>query len=330
MTLIADNMTLGGSINGHLGRVTIEANDRAQEIRIGAGATDAAGVLAIDDQELLKIHGSGGLTIGRGDQTGAVTVAGAADAANLTGGTLTLQSGTGNIAVNARLTSPVDAEIQTAGGNIGFGSAGAISAAGKSVTLSAAGGSVEGDAASLTNVTASTLDVVASSGIGATNALETSVGTLMFGNTTNGVQVTNSKDTGVTVSGTNAGTGLVKITETAGDITIGASDVTTAGGAIVLRTSGADKAIASVTGSDIASGGGAVTLMTDNLGLGGTISAGSGLVTIRPNDAAQQIQIGAGATDSTTALAIDGSELSNIYGTGGLTIGGGARRVRSR
>ena len=216
VTLVTDKLGLGGTIAAGTGLVTIEANDRAREIRIGAGAADGSGVLAINDQELLKIHGSGGLTIGRGDQTGTVTVAGAADAANLTGGTLVLQSGTGDIAVNGRLTSPVDARIQTAGGNIGFGSAGAISAAGKAVKLNAAGGSVSGNGANLTNVTAAALDVIASTGIGHVNPLETSVGTLTFMNTTNGVQVTNINGSGLTVSGTNAGTGLVKITEDGG------------------------------------------------------------------------------------------------------------------
>ncbi len=328
VTLKSDKMDVG-AINSGTGLVSLTPNADARAIEVGTGASDAS-ALGITHTELAGITTTGGVTIGSATNTGGITVVGAADqsAGAITGGTFTLRSNSGNIAINDVLTNAVDTTLQTTSGNISFGgTAGAVVAAGKTVTLTATGGNIEGaGGASFNNVTASTLNATASSGIGNTNALETIVSTLSFTNTTNKVQVTNSLGGGVTVSGTNAGTGSVNIAETLGSLTVGAADIVTNSGAVTLTASGVGQAIISAAGSDVstiggASAGAAVTLKSDNLTLGGLVTAGTGLVTLRPNLDAVNIQVGATATDAAGTLGVDDAELDKITTTGGLTIG---------
>ena len=325
ITLVSDNMSLAGNITTGNGVVTLQAATDATAIQVGATAADGAGTLGLLDTELTKISTTGGVTVGSATNTGGITVVGAANLSSYSGLT-TLLSNSGSITVNATLTTPGSATLQTTSGNIAFGASGAVTASGNTVTLSAAGGNLGGNAAVFTNVTATTLNATASSGIGSTNALETVVSTLSFANTTSAVQVTNTLAGGLTVSGTNAGTGAVNVTEASGNLTVGASDIVTNSGAVTLTASAANKSIIAASGSDIATTGGsttgaAITLVSDNMSLGGAITAGNGLVTLRPRTNATAIQVGATAADAAGTLGLLDTELTKISTTGGVTVG---------
>ena len=333
VTLQADNMSLvGGTITAGTGLVTLKATSADDKIQVGLTAADATGAgtrtLGLTGVELQTITGTGGITIGDVANTGGITVVGAVTGANLaslTGGTLTLQSNSGAIAVNATLTSPVNTTLTTASGNITFGAAGRVDAGANTVNLTATAGNIQGNAAAFNNVNAGILNLTASSGIGVANAIESTVGVLTFTNTTNAVQVTNTLAGGVTVSGTNAGTGAVNLTETAGALTVGAGDINTNGGAVTLFASALNKAITSAVGSDIITtgggGNGAVTLQADNMSLAGALTSGTALVTLKPTTNATAIQVGAGATDAAGVLGLTGVELNTITTTGGITVG---------
>src|SRR6185436_963619 len=91
-----------------------------------------------------------------------------------------------------------------------------------------------------------------------------------------------------------------RLTETAGDLTIGAAGITTSGGAISLTTQKTD-GLLTVTGNvasnSSAPAGAAITYTADQITLSGTTNAGTGgLVTLRTNDtAAQTIAVGGAA-----------------------------------
>ena len=84
--------------------------------------------------------------------------------------------------------------------NIGFGPAGAITATGKIVNLNATAGVITGNAAVFTNVTANTVNAMAASGIGATNAIELSAANIDAQTTTGAIGLTNAA---MTVGGRN-------------------------------------------------------------------------------------------------------------------------------
>ncbi len=127
VTLKSDKMDVG-AINSGTGLVTLTPNADARAIEVGTGASDTS-ALGITAAELDGITTTGGVTIGSGTNTGGITVFGAADqatGATITGGTFTLRSNSGNIAVNDVLTNAVNTTLQTLGRMPQIGSARAM------------------------------------------------------------------------------------------------------------------------------------------------------------------------------------------------------------
>ena len=65
------------SVTGGSGLLTHKPKTDGTAIQLGAGATDGASVLGLDNDELATINTSGGLTVGSAT-TGTITVVGAA------------------------------------------------------------------------------------------------------------------------------------------------------------------------------------------------------------------------------------------------------------
>ena len=281
ITYTTDNITLTGTTNSGSGLVTIKPTAAAQAIAIGTGATDAAGTLAIDNNELTTIVSTGGLTIGSGSQAGTITVVGNGSTTGVTGGTVLLQGGSANINVNATLSTPAsDAAATTATGNIVFGAAGQVDATGasKNVTLTASGGSIDGDAASFTNVKGNLLTMTATKGIGSANAIETTVTKVVATNgaaaTAGDIKVLESDGLDIgAVSNTFSG-GAIDIQTTNGSITTSGAIAATGAGTVTMVAGGAGNSI--TTSTAITSGSGAVSLSAQN---GISLNAGSGVTT---------------------------------------------------
>jgi filamentous hemagglutinin family protein len=140
--LSADNMSFtGSSINAGAGSVSLSPNSVATAIELGQTSTDAAGILALDENELKTITTSSLMTIGGNTMTGNMALMGVLNltAGSLTG-TLLLNAGSGNIAVNDQLHAPAALVLKTTGGTISQAlnkiiSATSLKAAGGTVTL---------------------------------------------------------------------------------------------------------------------------------------------------------------------------------------------------
>ena len=267
----------------------LDASTGAANIRIAG-----AGALTLLDVD--TTNGAIDITTDSGDLTATDVVAGGTNTVDLTTTT------SGDVIVD---------DVQAVGSTITINSAGAIEE----------NPDVDAD------LTASALDLTAANGIGddgtTEEAIETVASTITFGNTTNDVLLTNTLAGGVTVDGSN-GSGTVTIEETAGNLTVGASDITTSAGAVNLTASAADADIIAASGSDITTGaGGAITLVADNMDLLGAVNAGNQLITLRPQNAGTVIEL-AGATTDTTTLGLTITELNNLTTTNGITIGSGA------
>ncbi len=146
VTINADNINLNttGTIHATGSLVTLRPSDNAQAIQVGAGAVDGA-TLGLTEAELQNIFTTGGLTIGSTSQTGTITVVGAADITNVTGGTVSLLTDAADILVNAALTTHTTTTLTTASTTatatnaITFGASGEIDATGFTATLNAGG-----------------------------------------------------------------------------------------------------------------------------------------------------------------------------------------------
>ncbi|MBW3542106.1 MAG: hypothetical protein KY476_17690, partial [Planctomycetes bacterium] len=249
ITLTADTMTLAGAIRSGTGLVTLQTADAGQAIRVGNGAADDATGLGLTTAELDTVFSAGGLTVGSSTNSAGLTVVGPLDltlAGNLTGGTFTLASGTGDIVIQDDVISPIDLAITTAGGNIIF-AGGSLTATGNTITLSAGGGgAILGASAAGTDVTAAALAATSTGGIGSADALETSVLALAAANSGSGdIRILNDRGglplridsaaalSGVTNSAPASLGGDIEITNV-GRLRVEADVLSTAGGDIVL------------------------------------------------------------------------------------------------
>ena len=116
---------------------------------------------------------------------------------------------------------------------------------------------------------------------------------------------------GVTTSG-----GVIAISTTTGTFTV--SNAVAAGAAAANMTAGG---VDQLFDNNAAITGNAATIIADDMALeGGTINAGSGIATIKPNTSAAAIYLG---TDSGAGsiLSLTDAELSTITASGGLMIG---------
>ena len=228
INLVADKMALsGGTVNAGNATITLRPNAAAGKIDIGSVTDLAAGTLELSSAELATLVTSGSVVIGDAVNTGAVTVSAAT---NIGAGanSFNIVNNTGDITLNATLTSAIDTNITSAGSNVIFGPAGAINAGARDVALSALAGMIDGGSplGGFTNVTANNLTMSAANGMGATNFIETIVNNVTVHNTTAGnVQIFNSG--AVAIGGVDNGTPGV---QTPGDFSLYATgDVTQTG-----------------------------------------------------------------------------------------------------
>ncbi len=274
ISITAADVALTGTLAG-TSTLTLIPSVASSTIGIGGGT----GTFNVDDTDLTKLtDGFSTITIGNASAgTGAVDVDSSTftDPLTIVGGSIAvteLNTGSNAVTLTARSTNITD------GGDVGA------------------------------DVTASSLTLSASTGIGSGNALETIVSTVSFTNTTNGVELTNTLASGFTASGTNAGTGTVSLTETSGNLTVGAADIVTNSGAVNLTASGTNKSVNSASGSNVVTNnsgaGAAVTWAADNIDLGGNITAGTGVVTLKESTTGTTIDLGStgGPTNGTLEL----------------------------
>ena len=355
--LTSDQMTVTGTVTSTAGITVLAENPTAQSIEIGVGAADSATVLGLLDTELMQFKGAG-LTIGNGSHTQGITVVGAANTSGLSSGTLTLQQGSGNIAVNTTLTSPIATTLTTASGGISFDPDGAVSAAGQTVTLTATGGSVTGDAATFTNVTAGTLNATAGGTIGtSTDALETAVSTVVASasganlNISNTGAVTatltaNSGDADFLNSGTFITGGALSANsiDITGDNTVTiAHNMTTDGaanvGAITLTSTGTgtELQLDPMTAADITlttANGNNLVLSSDKLFVDAAPvgSDGDGIVVFNisggiPIDVGAATEINLGDQSPLGGFRLDDAEMDALVFAGSFAIGTGTTTV---
>ena len=319
ITLVGDTMDLGssGGVNvSTTGTLTVRPQTASREIEIGAGANETA-KLGLADTEIVNFFANN-VVIGGSPQAGNLTVVGLANFSSMgSGGTLTLQagnaSGPGHIAVNETLTAPGNVTLSTAAGNISFGQPSGntgISAAGKTVTLQASAGRIEGTASGGTDIVADTANLQASTGIGATNAIDTTVANLALSTATGDARVINT--TGVNLAG---------VSVSAGNL------VLTANGAIT------DTAATAVSGTATFNAGATsndITLDHASNDFNTVVIATAGNVILRDSNA---IALGAstvsgnlsvtsnGAITGSGALAVTGTATFNAQSNGNVSLG---------
>ena len=213
--------------------------------------------------------------------------------------------------------------LSTTWGDLTIG-AGGVSAIGGTVTLSASVGAIHNGAAAGATVTAATVALTAGTGMGATNAISTSADNVTFANASGNVRITEAN--AATFSGTNAGTGTTTLVTTAGDLMVGAADISTNGGAVTLNVQQAGAGVISAAGSNVSTNntvaaGADVTIIADNLQLGGNLNAGtSGTVMLLTQTAGDAIDLGATVDTTANTLELSDAELDRVT-AGTLNIG---------
>ncbi|MBL8473200.1 MAG: filamentous hemagglutinin N-terminal domain-containing protein, partial [Rhodocyclaceae bacterium] len=310
-----------GRLNAIGGDIVLQATSLIQ-VGTAASAAQAVSLGAAVTSLTLESRGSGGdLTFVSGSSLslsgGSLTLRAGVDSAGVVNGT---DSGAATLGAISGVSGGVSVDAKSIALN------GLISAPGSTVSLTARTGAIGGNAAVGTDVSATTLIASSAGGIGVPNPLETVVSSLNFSNTGNTeVNISNTKASGMTLSGRQSGTGAVSVTETAGDLTVDTVNsvigINTSGGEVMLSATGNNNKITLQQAID--SGGGMVSLTADNMDLSGAINSGSGMVTLTTKDAAQDIALGGNAADTGSQLGLSAAELATVTGTGGLTIGSG-------
>jgi hypothetical protein len=137
IALIADEMMLTSAIDSGSGAVTLKPNNIADAIRLGVAAAstnDIAATLELSDSELNTIATTGGLTIGAGNNTGAITVVGALTPTTALNG-FTLLNRVGGIAIDAPVTYAAGSGDLTLTANGGGATTGAITTNGAALDV---------------------------------------------------------------------------------------------------------------------------------------------------------------------------------------------------
>ncbi|MDH5387799.1 MAG: filamentous hemagglutinin N-terminal domain-containing protein [Gammaproteobacteria bacterium] len=278
---IDGNINLDGATVGYTGLESITDNLAAtNRIFSFAGGNETI--------NLADINGSDGHSFIDSTLGAAVTFANPATSLTINGGSGndTVQFNTldalwnADITINTGDATDVDTvEVQTA---MNAGAASTITI--NSETISGVAGAI---------LAAGSIDLNTDSGIGTDlSPLETATQNLSFTSTLGGIYITNTMASGVTVTGTT--TGVIQLSETSGDLIIGAAGIN--------------------------SNGGSVSLLADAMSFTGNIDAGAADVTLTTFDTTRGILIGAGASNVST-LGISDTMLSAINTSTGLIIG---------
>ncbi|KAF0190335.1 MAG: yapH, partial [Gammaproteobacteria bacterium] len=311
VTLRTDELTLTGTVDANSSLVTIRPDANAQSVEIGSGAAEA-GTLGITNTELDQITTSGGITIGSATQTGSITVvAGGADQTDgtpsITGGTFTLQNSTGAVNFNGTLTNGINTTVQTTSGDITFGAAGAITAAGQTVALTttASGGGITGSTTALTNITATTVNLTAFDTIGLNGGTDTPIElaaqfiSAAVTNTTeaaaNDINISNTSASTVSITGMSArnasATEAIRYAQSGGgNLTIDGAITSGSAG-----TTGGDILISNPAGSVTLN---ALVSTVGNAGAGGTITLNGVVANVTPTVGAGDIIISGTSEDT--------------------------------
>ena len=276
VTLISDEMTLasvGGDLitAGGAGVLLLRAAENLTNLKLGANAGadvsagGAGGTLALDTTDLAALDDTSG-TI----QFGTAAINGATTITN-SGAALTL---------NAALSVFSDA--------FGFEAAGDAVISNSTISIDAEGAITDFTGADeVTDITATTLTIADSTGVGvsAADALNLSVDNLAITTTSGNAFLTESA--GITLNAVTVVNSTFDFRAITGNIVVGGNVNTTAG--VVVITATADNAsITSTTSTITATGVGGVSLTADDMALtGGLIAAGVQVVTLKSSTATE-------------------------------------------
>jgi filamentous hemagglutinin family protein len=175
ISLVADNMTLGGTMQGggYSHSVLLQPYSPATNIALGVGAADSGATLGLSQAELqgINVGTNGLLEIGSGlnSYTGAIAVSGNLNLSSSLAGGLLLQTHSGNIAVGGGVALSVPGVVSfetNPSGTAGFTNSGNVNA-GSDINIftgkaTLAGGTLSSPSVSLSSVNA--IDLGASSG----------------------------------------------------------------------------------------------------------------------------------------------------------------------
>ncbi len=248
------------------------------------GAVSDAGGDTTTDVAAASLVGTSATGFGAAGDPIETTVANL-DIQNSTSGGVVVAESDG-LQVNRATTVNDVVTIASTTGDISVGSTAtpAISAGTGTVTLTATGGAID-DAATdtLADIDADTVDLNASTGIGATEALELASAPTITANTTTGaVDLTHAADAGTTLSSASTATGTIDFSQTGGQTLDVTSAVTSTSGTITITNAGANLTATSVSAGTAAAADGDVSLTTTGSGsvLVDAVSAGGDTVTV--------------------------------------------------
>ena len=279
LTVYADKMALGGTIGSASTDIAVLKPYRpAEAIDIGSNVDSTSDTLELTGAELSTVTGA--LTVGRSDETGAVTVSVATS--RTSAGTTSLLNGSGGIVVNVALATAGDLSL-TSGGAVACGTSGKLTAG----TLGA-----------------NALSISAASGIGAAGQhISCSAATISLANSTsNGIYLDDDKSFTI-------GSGSFVVSNSASG---GAIVLSALGASSDLTLSGSTSPLLSGSGSISLSAGRHVVFSQD-AGVTGVATTGSLTISAATSASTGAIQ---GNANSATDLSCGALVLSAAAGIG--------------
>lgn len=255
------NVTIGANINAAGGAISIDGGDDAG----GGTATsiiDGGGTITSSNTISLEASGNIGTSGARIDIAGTGTI----DARSTVAGDIFIDN-TGAVTLGTVSTTSSDIVID----NTGDLSINSIAAGGGGNVTIDATGAIEDDGTNdgTAEIIAATIDLNASTGIGAGGSFDIT-GTSISADTTNGaIDLDSLATTSVTATSLTTGTGIIRLDQTGGQ-TLDVDLATTTDGAITITNDNAALTVTNVTA------GSGVTIQADDITLMGSLTAGSG------------------------------------------------------
>ncbi|MCA9051283.1 MAG: hypothetical protein KDA89_21245, partial [Planctomycetaceae bacterium] len=346
ITLRADNMDLQANVTAGTGPVAVRTTGPSvQAIQIGSTLNDNPANLRLSDAELDQIITNGGLTIGSNNQDQNISVVGDSGPDHVTGG-VTILTRSGNIDIDAVFSTGTDLTLQANSGSIDLGGGGQLEASGRTVTISTASGAILDDDTSV-DIVAQSAELIAATGIGASDTLETQLTNLAFNNTAG---LTNIHNTGAltigavgsTLTSHSGGGGVISAgspltvsvdVTMGGDFTLQAEgdiagddtddDLTINANVTHTGAAGVAKSIKLLADDDVRLTGGAVTFQNANAGDVLTVSADDATVPDADTNAVGDfefaggsISLGLGTVNISTSTAVGGGAIINFSASG--------------